>query len=165
MYRADSSAWTEEQRKAIAEFARTFRPRWKPPEGQFSDWHYMALVRRDDPEIYHYGKPVIVLLNARCFSATDIFLAGLKGMEKVLLLGTPSSGGSAYTQEIVLGDTPLRLRIGSMVSYQSDGRLFDGNGVLPDVRVEPVPEFYIGGRDNTLEEAVKRIMERAGKAE
>ena len=48
-----------------------------------------------------------------------------------------------------------------MVSFQSDGRLFDGNGVLPDVRVEPAPEFYIGGRDNALEEAVKRIKERA----
>jgi peptidase S41-like protein len=94
---------------------------------------------------------------SKSFSATDIFLAGLKGMKNVLLLGTPSGGGSAATQEIVLGATPLRLRIGSMASFQADGKLFDGNGIQPDVLVEPVPEYYIGGRDNVLEEAVKRI--------
>jgi peptidase S41-like protein len=52
----------------------------------------MALTRLDEPNIYHYDKPVIVLLNGKSFSATDIFLAGLKGMKNVLLLGTPSSG-------------------------------------------------------------------------
>ena len=151
---------TPNQREAVAAFARTFSPQWQLPEGQFSDWHYMALTRRNDPEIYHYDKPVIVLMNAKCFSATDIFLAGLKGMKNVLLLGTPSSGGSAYGQEILLGSTGLRLRIGSMASFQADGSLFDGNGIRPDVVVEPVPEYYIGGRDLALEEAVRRLKER-----
>jgi hypothetical protein len=160
MYRADAPAWTPQERKAVAEFANSFKPRWELPQGQFSAWHYMALSRRDEPDVYHYDKPVIVLMNSKCFSATDIFLAGLKGMKNVLLLGTPSSGGSAFTQEIILGATPLRLRIGSMASFQADGRLFDGNGVLPDVRVEPLPEYYAGGRDNQLDEAVKRIQAR-----
>jgi C-terminal processing protease CtpA/Prc len=78
-------------------------------------------------------------------------------MRNVLLLGTPSSGGSAFTQEIVLGTTPLRLRIGSIASFQIDGKLFDGNGILPDVLLEPSPEYYIGGRDPVLDEAVRRI--------
>jgi C-terminal processing protease CtpA/Prc len=98
-----------------------------------------------------------VLMNAKCFSATDIFLAGLKGMANVTLLGTPSGGGSAFTPDVILGATPLRLRIGSMVSFQADGRLVDGNGVRPDVVVEAAPEYYIGGRDNVLEEGVRRV--------
>jgi hypothetical protein len=44
-----------------------------------------------------------------------------------------------------------------MASFQADGKLFDGNGIHPDELVEPVPEYYIGGRDNVLEEAVRRI--------
>jgi hypothetical protein len=91
------------------------------------------------------------------FSATDIFLAGLKGMKNVVLLGTPSSGGSAFSQDIVLGSTPLRLRIGSMASFQATGNLFDGRWVQPDVLLEAVPEYYVGIRDNVLEEAVRRI--------
>lgn len=159
MYRTNASEWSQKQRTAVAEFAKKFKPQWKLPMGQFSDWHYMALTRLDEPDFYHYDKPVIVLLNGKSFSATDIFLAGLKGMKNVLLLGTPSSGGSAFVREITLGETQFILRIGSMVSFQANGRLFDGNGIHPDVLIEPVPEYYIGGRDNVLEEAVRRIRE------
>ena len=158
MFRADAPQWSERERQAVAAFAKRFRPRWNPPAGQFSDWHYMALSRLADPETYHYDKPVVVLMNGRCFSATDIFLAGLKGLMNVRLLGTPSAGGSAYTQDVPLGATPLTLRIGSMASFQADGRLFDGNGIRPDVVVEPVPGYYIGARDNVLEEAMKRVV-------
>jgi hypothetical protein len=157
MYRANASEWTPAAREAVAAFAKNFKPQWEPPSGQFSEWHYMALSHLDDREVYHYDKPVIVLMNGRCFSATDIFLAGLKGMNNVLLMGTPSGGGSAFGQEVILGATPLRLRIGSMASFQKDGLLFDCNGIRPDVFVAPVPEYFIGGRDNLLEEAVNRI--------
>lgn len=160
MYRARDRKWTTKERQAIAEFAKNFKPEWELPRGQFSEWHYLALNRSENRDLYHYDKPVIVLINAKCFSATDIFLNGLKGMKNVVLLGTPSSGGSAFTQEIMLGVTPLRLRIGSMASFQADGKLFDRNGIHPDVLLEPVPEYYIGGRDNQLEEAVKRIRNR-----
>jgi C-terminal processing protease CtpA/Prc len=63
-------------------------------------------------------------------------------------------------QEVQLAATPFRIRIGSMASFQADGTLFDGNGVRPDVLVEPVPEYHIGGRDNVLEEAVQRLRKR-----
>jgi len=46
-----------------------------------------------------------------------------------------------------------------MASFQADGRLFDGNGVHPDVLVEPTPEYYIGGLDNVLAEAVNRLLQ------
>lgn len=156
MYPADASEWTPAERRAVAAFAKTFRPRWDLPAGRFSDWHYLVLRRSDDKDVFHYPRPVAVLTDARCFSATDVFLAGLKGMRNVTLVGTPSGGGSALVQEVPLGATPFRLRIGSMASFQADGRLFDGHGVQPDVVVEPVPEYYIGGRDNVLEEAVRR---------
>jgi hypothetical protein len=155
MFRVGARRWTDEERRAIAEFAKTFKPEWELPKGQFSDWHYMVLGRLNDPGIFHYEKPVVVLMNAKCFSATDIFLAGLKGMKNVTLLGTPSSGGSANTQEITLGATPLRVRLGSMASFQTDGKLFDGHGVHPDVVLEATPQYYIGGEDNVLAEAVK----------
>jgi hypothetical protein len=157
MYRAGAKEWTDRERMAVAAFAKTFAPKWQPPKGQFSDWHYLALSRLDDADIVHYQKPVVVLMNAKCFSATDIFLAGLKGLPGVTLIGTPSGGGSALSQTVTLGQTPFRLRLGSMVSYQSDGRLFDGHGVQPDMVVEAVPEYHVGGRDNVLDEAVRRI--------
>jgi hypothetical protein len=157
MYRADAKEWSEAERRAVADFAKAFRPEWQPPEGQFSDWHYLVLTRREDPEVYHYAKQVVVLMNAKCFSATDVFLAGLKGMRNVTLLGTPSGGGSALVQRVALGETPFMLQLGSMASFQADGKLFDGNGVHPDVVVEPSPAYSIGGRDEMLAQAMKRL--------
>jgi len=160
MYPADAKQWAPAERQAIATFAKTFQPQWELPKGQFSDWHYLVLSRRDSPEIYHYDKPVVVLMSAKCFSATDIFLAGLKGMRNLTCLGTASGGGSSFVQDVQLGLTPFHLRIGSMVSYQSDGKLFDGVGVQPDVKIDAIPEYYIGGRDNVLEDAIQRVKNR-----
>jgi Peptidase family S41 len=160
MYPLGASQWTAAERQAIARFAKTFTPAWRLPAGQFSDWHYMVLRRLNDPDTYDYVQPVVVLMNAKCFSATDNFLAGLKGVPNVTLLGTPSSGGSSAAVEIPLGSTPLQLRIGTIASFQIDGQLFDGRGVPPDIVVEPAPEYYIGGVDNVLAEAVRRVSQK-----
>ncbi len=157
MYSKDSKVWTDQERKAIESFQKSFKPEWSPPDDQFSEWHYMVLNRIDAPGVYHFDKPVIVLQNEKCFSATDIFLAGLKGMKNVTLIGATSGGGSALSQRVVLGMSKLRLRIASMASFQADGKLFDGNGVAPDIGVEQTPEYFIGGKDKVLEAAISRI--------
>jgi C-terminal processing protease CtpA/Prc len=78
-------------------------------------------------------------------------------MKDVTLLGTASGGGSALAQTVRLSAVPVRIRLATMASFQADGKLFDRNGVTPDVVVEARPEFHIGGRDNQREQAVKRI--------
>jgi C-terminal processing protease CtpA/Prc len=103
-------------------------------------------------------------MNELCFSATDIFLAGLKGWRNITLVGTPSGGGSARIEAARLSSVPISLRLGSMVSYMPSGQLFDGNGVQPDVLVEPSPEFLIGGADNVLAQAIDTIRGRSKPA-
>jgi hypothetical protein len=158
MFKDDSEHWNSQERAAIAAFKKTFKPEWKLPEGQFSPWHYMVLSRSGDPGIFHFEKPVIVLMNAKCFSATDIFLAGLKGMKNVTLLGTPSGGGSGNSESLDLGNTPIRVTLSTMASFQATGKLFDGNGVHPDILLHQEPEYYIGSRDNVLGRALEIIL-------
>ena len=157
MYRETASEWSEAERSAISNFKKKFSPQWSPPEKEFSNWHYLVLSRMDLPNVYHYDKPVVVLMNPKCFSATDIFLAGLKGIPNVVLMGTPSGGGSARSVTFRLGT--LSTRLASMASFKPDGRLYDGNGIQPNVRIDPLPEYYVGGRDNLLEAAVEQISQ------
>ena len=96
-------------------------------------------------------------MDDRCFSATDVFLAGLKQLDGVTLMGTPSGGGSARSVSFDLG--AARVRLASMASFQPDGQLFDGNGVQPDKVVEATPEFFIGGTDAVLASAVQFLAE------
>src|SRR5262249_41646580 len=52
-YRADWEGWRDQERAAIRRAFAVFKPEWLPPEGKFSEWHYMILSRqrsgRGDP--------------------------------------------------------------------------------------------------------------------
>lgn len=156
MYSADSKHWNGKERAAIADFSKAFTPDWNPPSDKFSDWHYMVLSRLDEAK-FHYDKPVVVLLDSGCFSATDIFLAGLKGFKNVTLVGTPSSGGSARSTTFKIPGSDVRAKIASMASFQPSGKLYDGHGVDPDLVIEPSPGFFIGKDDPVLERAIRVI--------
>jgi C-terminal processing protease CtpA/Prc len=162
MYREDWSGWTAEERNAIARFRGMFTPEWAAPSGEFSELHYLVMSRRSNPDAFVYTRPVIVLVDENSFSATDIFVSAFKGWRNVTLMGAPSGGGSARVEPIVLPFSGLEVLLGSMVSYQRDGRMYDGNGVQPDVLVEPEAEYFLqGGRDNVLERALELIGDRA----
>lgn len=160
MYPPDSQQWSKAEKEAIAAFAKSFKPEWTPTEDQFSEWHYMVLSRMDKPEIEHYGKPVVVLCDSGCFSATDIFLAALKGMPNVTLMGTASSGGSARSISSRVPIVNLRIKLASMASFQPNGKLYDGNGVIPDIQIESNPNYLIGKSDDVLKRAVEHVLKK-----
>ena len=160
MYPADSQRWSKAEKEAIAAFAKSFKPEWTPNEDQFSDWHYMVLSRLGKAETEYYGKPIVVLCDSGCFSATDIFLAALKGMPNVTLMGTASSGGSARSISSRVPVVDLRIKLASMASFQPNGKLYDGNGVVPDIQIEPNPDYLVGKADNVLKRAVEKVLQK-----
>jgi C-terminal processing protease CtpA/Prc len=145
LYPADHAAWTDAERAAVAAFAAGFKAEVEVPEGRFSAWHYAVVGKRGEEA---YGGRVVVLMNERCFSAADLCLAALReigrlreraGLPGVTLMGQPSAGGSGLTREHRIAGGRVRVRLSTMVSYMPDGKMFDGNGVRPDVEVRPIP--------------------------
>ena len=104
-----------------------------------------------------YTRPVVVLADTACFSATDIFLGAFQGHRNVTILGTTSGGGSGRTQSHRLAHSGITVRLSTMASFRADGRLYDGRGVDPDVRVLPQPHDFTGASDAVLEAALKRL--------
>jgi len=47
-----------------------------------------------------------------------------------------------------------------MASFQPNGQLYDGNGIRPDIVVEPVPTDFIGRTDTVLDTAIKYINQK-----
>lgn len=162
MYRQDDPNLTPAQRQAIVEFQDTFKPDPDLHSHEFSDWHYLVLPQ---PQVTgsagaRYSRPIVVLVNERCFSAVDIFLGSLKQLPNVRLLGRPSSGGSAFgvRHQFVAG--PLATRLGSMISFTPGGKLYDTRGFSPDIAHDPPPEeFLSGGRDSTLSAALRILSD------
>jgi C-terminal processing protease CtpA/Prc len=47
-----------------------------------------------------------------------------------------------------------------MASFQPSGKLYDGNGIHPDIVAEPVPTDFIGQSDTVLDKAIRAIEEK-----
>ena len=158
MYRESWPGWSPEERAAIARFKPTFTPEWTPIEAEFSEWHYLVISRSTNPKAFAYGKPLIILMDEKCFSATDIFLSAFRGYPGVTLVGYPSGGGSALQVPYRMSVSGLSMTLASMASFQRSGQLYDTRGVQPDVVVDPAAEFFVkGGRDIVLERALQLI--------
>jgi C-terminal processing protease CtpA/Prc len=119
----------------------------------------MAVSHATNPAAYRYAKPVVVLLDAGCFSATDNFLGAFKGLPGVTLLGTASGGGSGRMQDYTLPNSGLSLTLCQMASFNAKtAQTYDSNGVLPDVVLEPLPSDFLANQGDTLLEAAQKRL-------
>ena len=155
MYPVGSRRWNAEERSAIERARHDFSPDWTPEPELFSEWHYLVL---SPGGAFHYDRPLIILCDTGCFSATDIFLGAFSGLPRVTLLGTPSGGGSGRSQGSTLAESRVALRLSSMASFRPDGRRYDGLGVEPDVLHLPLAtDFLADGGDSALAAALERL--------
>lgn len=160
-YPMSSSQFDKEARKAIKNLQKGFKAQHDFDPEKYSDWHY--LLMSNDPEKEHYDKPVVILMDEGCYSATDIFLSSFDQLENVTLLGRASGGGSGRSQDYALPVSKLELRLSSMISFQPNGKLYDGVGVQPDIELLPETiEDALGITDNVLERA-KDILKKEKK--
>jgi C-terminal processing protease CtpA/Prc len=155
-YRRNWSGWSPQDLAAIDAAMEKFQPSFQLPAGQFSEWHFMLLKQKNFH--YHYDKPVIVLCNEYCISASDGFLAAFAELPKVTLMGVRSRGGSGSAERVVLPRSGIEFNLSTMASFRPNGDMFDGKGVAVDVEVQPPPEDFITGKDSVLAEALKRLQ-------
>ena len=154
LYPISSREWSRKEKELLKKFESSFKPEWEP-KGAFSDRHFM-LLRPGDVSV-RFGHPVVILMDGGCFSATDIFLGAFKGRPNVTLMGTASGGGSGRTQTARLKNSRMLVRLSSMASFRPNGKMYDGNGIEPDVVVEPIATDYIGKTDSVLDAAIERL--------
>jgi hypothetical protein len=139
-------------------FIETFEPEWVVPESEFSDWHFWVLSKTSKPDSYDYQGQIIFLMDKTCWSASDVVLSSVKGLPNVTLIGEPSIGASGARIITTLGNSGLDLYLSSMASFQNTGQLYETNGVLPDIYLEPRPDYYLrDGGDTVLWYAVQRF--------
>jgi hypothetical protein len=164
LYREDAKQFDDREREAVRRFKQTFKPEWEPPADECSEWHYLVLSKQQDDPRFDYRKPVAILMDEGCFSATDLFLGGIKGWPNVTLVGQPSSGGGGDINGFGLSRSGLSVVCASMASFQPSGKLYDTNGVEPDVLVERPPEYYLqAGKDVIFDKALELLIAKKGK--
>ena len=162
LYPATSEYWTGEERLRLEEFSKSFKPELSIPKERFSELHFFAIHARASEGYYHYDKPVVVLMNEACYSATDIFLGAFTGWRNVTLMGSPSGGGSGRaTHRVKLRTSGFVIQMSSMASFRPDGKLYDGRGIQPDIHVSPGVSDIVDQTDSILDAATRYLKRSA----
>jgi C-terminal processing protease CtpA/Prc len=123
--------------------------------GGYTDKPRLVAAPRTDT----YTGPVVILVDRTCFSACEMFTAGLQAAGRALVIGPGSTGGGSG---FVAG---LRLPSGAIISFsytvawRPDGQIIEGYGVAPDIKVGERARDWAVGRDRVLERAI-RALER-----
>jgi Peptidase family S41 len=155
-----SSKFSTTELEVIRDFKKDFEPEWTPSFGSFSSNHYL-IVKGGHQTTSFKDKPVVILQDTYCGSATDILLGSLKGLPNVTLIGQPSTGASGRAEGYELKNSGLKIRASSVISYQKSGLLFDRRGVLPDINISKTVEEYVRGIDLEIQCARRIINEKA----
>lgn len=106
-----------------------------------------------EPEVEEpFTKPIIILTNRSSYSATNDFVAQMKALPNVTVLGdtTGGGGGLPYYAELPNG---WRYRFSSTQTWLPDSFNIE-NGIPPDVRVDLLPLDEFRGDDTLIEEAI-----------
>lgn len=149
--------YSEEEKQAILSFVKDFNPVIIPSDEEFSDYHYMVVSPTTESKTYYYDKDIIVLVDEGCFSASDIFAAGIQQGDNVRLLGNITGGGSGFSKRVYLPHSELKVKLSRMFSYQPNGSLYDGYGVVPDIMSDYTFEDKLGLSDSQLDRAILEL--------
>jgi hypothetical protein len=109
---------------------------------------------------------VTVIADRFGFSANDTFLGAIKSSlskERLTIYGEKTEGGSGTGGKILLAGTNLSMSSGSFVSYDSEGKLFESDFLVPDHALElPIESFY--EKDHWYQEQVLRSIKLKTRA-
>ncbi|MBD5345906.1 MAG: hypothetical protein HDR92_02090 [Bacteroides sp.] len=131
----------------------------------FASWGYEDRVYESGPQkmaaiagCEPYLNPVVILTDRGTFSSAEDFCATFKGMNRGLIVGTPTGGSTGNGVRVML-TKGIGANICSKHDRMPDGREFVGVGIIPDIIVEETPESYFSGtEDIVLEKAIQSLI-------
>jgi hypothetical protein len=102
-----------------------------------------------------FTKPVIILTNRMCYSATNFFVATMKNFPHVRVIGdwTGGGGGTPASKELPNG---WIVRYSSTQSFMPNGFNIEG-GIPPDIQVNMTESDRLRNKDTILERALAEL--------
>lgn len=102
-----------------------------------------------------YTKPVIILTNRRCYSATNFFTAAMSRLSNVRIIGDWTGGGGGAPSSTQLPNGWV-LRYSATRTLTPDGFNIE-NGVPPTIKVDMLKTDSDKGYDTILERALSEL--------
>jgi hypothetical protein len=124
-----------------------------PGQEDFAPSSAMYLEPREGKSTF--TKPVIVLTNGLCYSATNYFVTAVRELDHVTTLGARTGGGGGVPAFTVLTNG-WELRVSSTRLFTLDGFNVE-NGIDPDVSQQSTEAQLANGTDAILDTALDRL--------
>jgi len=125
------------EQNAVDKFMNSFEPMYDLSKEKFSEFHYYILNgQKITKGKFHYNKPIYILANERSFSAASVLVSVFKDLPNIKIVGVNTDGSSGNSEKFELPNSELRGKISTMVSFQKNGKILDGIGTEPDIKIE-----------------------------
>jgi len=111
-----------------------------------------------------WNKPMILLINNKSFSSTEVFARAFHALELGKIVGTPTGGHVIGTSSKTLIDGS-KLRIPLIGVYTPSGVNLEKKGMEPDLYVENHPDELAIGVDTQLQRAIELLLRDVAKAD
>lgn len=101
--------------------------------------------------------PMVLLINENSFSDAEIFPTLFKQLNLGKVIGMPTSGSVIGTGHYYFMDGSS-MRMPSTGWFTLSGKNMEGNGVQPDIFIDPTPKQVINDDDVQLKKAIEELM-------
>jgi hypothetical protein len=122
----------------------------------YDDFGELSNINMEVGGSYQYTKPVILLTNRGCYSATSFFTLAMKAFPHVIQVGDTTGGGLGSPAGFELPNG-WYYRFSVSRTYSPDGANYE-NGIPPDVPVWNNPQNEATGVDDIMETAIEMII-------
>jgi carboxyl-terminal processing protease len=107
-----------------------------------------------------YTGPLIILVDATSFSASEYFSSGMQASGRAVIVGERTPGGaSAMNVTFLSNDAILGYAVAELLA--PDGTVLEGYGIIPDIHVALERSQLLQGIDAQLQAAIETILEAA----
>ncbi len=147
------------EQQAVSNFLKTFKPMYNLDGKKYSEYYFgMFNGKKLAKPSSFYRKPVYILANEESFSAASVFVSVFKGLPNVKVVGVTTDGSSGNSERFELPNSKIRMKISTMVSFQKDGKILDGQGTTPDIAIERDMDQILWKSDTQLEKLKALIL-------
>ncbi len=122
-----------------------------PSRNDFSEWLNHFIKPKGEKQ---FLKPVVLLTNKQVGSTAESFVLAMKSLPQVTIVGDTTGGasGNPVFRELPNGWT---IRLSTSYSSTSDGFIFEGKGIPPNVPIWITNEDVQNGTDAIIEKAIE----------
>jgi C-terminal processing protease CtpA/Prc len=111
--------------------------------------------------VWQFVRPVVVIAGRAGFSATESFVAAMRTLPNVTVIGDTTGGASGYPETFVLGNG-WSFSVPQKFAYGPDHQPIEWRGVAPHIALPWAPSLYERDRDPLIDAAVGVLAERNG---